>query len=100
MNNRPHHVFQMYILLKLFLIGEGGTAMLNEGRMEEIREDLETVSAAWERAMVSNDAVAIGQFMAEDWVIVSATGITKKGDFLAVVASGDLAPTSGRLTFL
>ena len=75
--------------------------MLNEGGTEqEIRKDLETVSAAWERAMVSNDAGAIGQFMTDDWVIVSATGITKKGDFLAVVASGDLAPTSGRLTFL
>ena len=69
--------------------------MLNQGGMEqEIREDLETVSAAWERAMVSNDAGAIGQFMTDDWVIVSATGITKKGDFLAVVASGDLTHES------
>ena len=69
--------------------------MLNEGGTEqEIRKDLETVSAAWERAMVSNDAGAIGQFMTDDWVIVSATGITKKDDFLAVVASGDLTHES------
>jgi len=51
---------------------------------------LEEVSAAWEQAMVSNEADAIGRFMADDWVIVSETGVTKKDDFLAVVASGDL----------
>jgi len=69
--------------------------MLNEGGTEqEIRKDLETVSAAWERAIVSNDAGAIGQFMTDDWVIVSATGITKKSDFLAAVASGDLTHES------
>jgi len=51
---------------------------------------LEAVSAAWEQAMVSNDADAIGRFMADDWVIVSESGATKKDDFLAVVASGDL----------
>jgi ketosteroid isomerase-like protein len=53
-------------------------------------QTLEAVSAAWEQAMISNDAEAIGRFMAEDWVIVSERGITKKADFLAVVASGDL----------
>lgn len=51
---------------------------------------LEAVSAAWEQAMVSNDADEIGRFMADDWVIVSERGATKKNDFLAVVASGDL----------
>jgi len=51
---------------------------------------LEAVSAAWEQAMVSNEADAIGRFMADDWVIVSERGATKKADFLAVVASGDL----------
>jgi len=53
-------------------------------------QTLEAVSAAWEQAMVSNEADAIGRFMADDWVIVSETGVTKKEDFLAVVASGDL----------
>ncbi len=51
---------------------------------------LAAVSAAWEQAMITNDAEAIGRFMAEDWVIVSERGATKKPDFLAVVASGDL----------
>ena len=48
------------------------------------------VSAAWDQAMISNDAEAIGRFMADDWGIVSERGITTKKDFLAVVASGDL----------
>ncbi len=56
---------------------------------DEIRT-LKAVSAAWDQALVSNDAEAIGRFMADDWVIVSERGTTKKADFLAVVASGDL----------
>jgi ketosteroid isomerase-like protein len=51
---------------------------------------LEAVSAAWEQAMVSNDADAIGRFMADDWVIISEHGVMAKEKFLAVVASGDL----------
>jgi ketosteroid isomerase-like protein len=53
-------------------------------------QTLKAVSAAWDQAMVSNDAAAIGLFMADDWVIVSEHGATNKQDFLAVVASGDL----------
>jgi uncharacterized protein (TIGR02246 family) len=53
-------------------------------------QTLKAVSAAWDQAIVSNDAQAIGQCMAEDWVIISERGATKKADFLAVVASGDL----------
>jgi uncharacterized protein (TIGR02246 family) len=53
-------------------------------------QTLKAVSAAWEQAMVSNDAEAIGRFMADDWVIVSERGVTTKEKFLAVVASGDL----------
>ena len=53
-------------------------------------QTLKAVSAAWDQAMVSNDAEAISRFMADDWVIVSDSGISKKADFLAVVASGDL----------
>ena len=53
-------------------------------------QTLKAVSAMWDQALVSNDADAIGRFMADDWVIVSERGATKKVDFLAVVASGDL----------
>lgn len=57
---------------------------------DEIRKEIEKVSAEWEEAIVANDAEAIGRFMADDWVIVGDTGVTTKNDFLAVVASGDL----------
>ena len=53
-------------------------------------QPLEAVSAAWEQAMISNNAEAIGRFMSDDWVIVSEYGVTTKEKFLAVVASGDL----------
>lgn len=63
--------------------------MLDNNNPNEI-QTLKVVSAAWDQAIVSNDAETIGRFMADDWVIVSDRGITKKADFLAVVASGDL----------
>jgi ketosteroid isomerase-like protein len=65
--------------------------MFNEGSADrQTREELAAVSAAWERAFVANDAEAIGEFMAPDWVIVSDTGMATRDDFLALVASGDL----------
>ncbi|MCJ0897071.1 nuclear transport factor 2 family protein [Rhodococcus sp. ARC_M13] len=41
-------------------------------------------------AMCSNDAERIGDFMADDWVIVSESGVSTKAEFLGFVASGDL----------
>src|SRR4029453_9874318 len=67
------------------------TSMRDDTRSEHrLRRELEQLSAAWDLAMISNDADAIGRFMADDWVIVSASGVTTRDDFLAVVASGDL----------
>ena len=37
-------------------------------------QELERLSAAWDLAMISNDAGAIGRFMADDWVIVRCNG--------------------------
>ena len=52
--------------------------------------ELVAVGDAWADAIVSNDADRIAGFMADDWVIVSDTGISVREDFLAVVRSGDL----------
>ena len=57
---------------------------------DEIKKEIERVSAEWEEAMIANDAEAIGGFMADEWVIVGDTGTTTKEQFLSVVASGDL----------
>lgn len=53
--------------------------------------ELRAAIRAWDEAMVSNDAAAIGRFMGEEWVIVGQDGsITGKDHFLSLVASGDL----------
>jgi ketosteroid isomerase-like protein len=48
----------------------------------------------WADAMISNDAKRIGEFMADDWVIVSERGVATKEYFLSFVESGTLAHQS------
>lgn len=57
---------------------------------EELRRELEKLEREWSQAIVSNDAEAIGSFMADEWLIVGQSGITDKNSFLSLVASGDL----------
>lgn len=55
------------------------------------RSELLLVVDEWDRAMVANDAEAIGSFMADDWTIVGSDGsVGDKERFLAFVRSGDL----------
>lgn len=58
--------------------------------MERSPEDeLMQVSADWDRAMVTNDADAIGRFISDDWVIIGTDGrIDTKAQFLDVVRRG------------
>lgn len=51
---------------------------------------LATAAHDWAAAMVSNDPARIAHFMADDWVIVSESGISTREQFLALVESGDL----------
>jgi ketosteroid isomerase-like protein len=61
---------------------------MNSGAVEE----LIAVAHAWDRAMVENDAQAIGRYMADDWVIVGSDGrVGDKAGFLALVRSGALS---------
>lgn len=56
-----------------------------------VRRALLDVIDAWDRAMVTNDADAIGNYMAEDWTIVGPDGsINGKRRFLDMVRSGTL----------
>ena len=56
---------------------------------ESARRELIDVSHAWDRAMVTNDAAAIGTFMADDWVIVGSDGsVCDRARFLSLVESG------------
>jgi ketosteroid isomerase-like protein len=55
-------------------------------------EEVTRVAHAWDRAMRTNDAEAIGRFMADDWIIVGADGsIGDKTTFLELVRSGALS---------
>jgi ketosteroid isomerase-like protein len=55
-------------------------------------EELMSVAREWDRAMVRNDADAIGQYMADDWTIVGSDGrMSDKAAFLGLVKSGALS---------
>ncbi len=54
-------------------------------------DELIRLAHDWDRAMIENDAEAIGRFMAEDWTIVGSDGnVGGKANFLALVKSGAL----------
>lgn len=57
---------------------------------ERVHSELLAIWDEWTRAIVSNDAERIARFMAEDWVIVSESGVASKEEFLSFVASGRL----------
>lgn len=55
-------------------------------------EELIAFANEWDRAMVENDAEAIGRYMADDWTIIGADGsVGDKATFLGLVKSGALS---------
>lgn len=57
----------------------------------DVEQELIDVAHAWDRAMVSNGAEAIGNYMADDWTIVGPDGsVGDKTTFLQLVRSGAL----------
>jgi uncharacterized protein (TIGR02246 family) len=56
----------------------------------DVDEELVSIVDAWARAIVSNDAARIAGFMADDWAIVSETGVGTREQFLSLVSSGAL----------
>jgi len=58
---------------------------------DKTEEELIALSNDWDRAMVRNDADAIGRYMADDWTIVGPDGsMSDKATFLRLVKSGAL----------
>lgn len=55
------------------------------------------IEEAWAAAIVSNDAARIASFMAKEWVLVSASGVSSKEHFLAAVESGELTHSAMKL---
>lgn len=61
-----------------------------------VRARLVALVKEWSAAIVSNDVPRIDSFMADEWVIVSESGITDRDAFLGYVASGDLTHSAMR----
>lgn len=61
--------------------------------LSDVRTETEilAVSAAWDAALIDNDAGAVASFMADDWVFVSPSGITPKAELIEWIATGRLA---------
>ena len=52
---------------------------------------LARISGDWDRAMITNDADAIGRFMHDDWIIIGSDGsVGGKARFLELIRSGSL----------
>jgi ketosteroid isomerase-like protein len=58
---------------------------------QKVDEELLSVVAEWDRAMVANDPEDIGRYMADDWTIIGPDGnVGGKANFLDLVKSGVL----------
>ena len=56
-----------------------------------IHEEMIALAADWDRAMIENDADAIGRYMADDWTIIGSDGsVGDKATFLELVRTGVL----------
>lgn len=56
------------------------------------RDEVIGVANEWDRAMVENDAEAIGRYMADDWTIIGSDGsVSDKPTFLGLLKSGVLS---------
>jgi ketosteroid isomerase-like protein len=66
-----------------------------------VQEELLTFEEEFTKAVVANDAAAIGRFVADDWVIVDADGtVIDRARFIGVVESGALTHESMESTDL
>ncbi|GAB2553175.1 nuclear transport factor 2 family protein [Kribbella endophytica] len=62
-----------------------------------VEDEVRAVSAAFDAALVENDADAIGRFMTDDWVYVGPSGATPREDILGWIASGRLVHDTMRV---
>ncbi|MEU8609292.1 nuclear transport factor 2 family protein [Actinoplanes sp. NPDC048791] len=53
-------------------------------------DEVRAVSAAWDQALIGNDAPLVADFMTDDWVYVGPGGATPKADVIGWIASGRL----------
>lgn len=61
-----------------------------------VDEEIMALSAAWDAALLANDASAVASFMADEWVYVGPTGPVPKADIIGWIEAGRLAHHSMR----
>ncbi|MFJ4077751.1 nuclear transport factor 2 family protein [Streptomyces iakyrus] len=64
---------------------------MNQKSDSEDTVQLARLARGWAEAIVSDDPARIAAFMADDWVIVSDSGIDPREKFLSLVESGALS---------
>lgn len=69
--------------------GEPSSATVRSA-VEDVSAEIVTILDDWASAIVSNDADRIAAFMADEWVLVSESGVTPRERFLSFVESGEL----------
>jgi ketosteroid isomerase-like protein len=55
-----------------------------------VEAEVRAISAAWDRALISNDASLVASFMTDEWVYVGPDGPTPKADIIGWIAAGQL----------
>jgi ketosteroid isomerase-like protein len=64
---------------------------LGQIRSTAMQEEVLSVEREFSQAIVRNDAEAVGQFLANDWIIIDPDGgIIDRAQFLGVIKSGAL----------
>jgi ketosteroid isomerase-like protein len=59
---------------------------------QQMQEEILNLEKEFERAIISNDAEAIGQVLADDWIIIDSDGrVIDKSRFLGAISSGKLS---------
>jgi ketosteroid isomerase-like protein len=63
---------------------------LDGGHAVDVEAEVMAVGAAWDAALVANDANAFAGFVTDDWVYVGPTGPVPRSDVVGWIASGTL----------
>lgn len=78
-------------------MSDDASAAAPQGPDAAFDQQLAAVAHDWAAAMVSDDPARIAGFMADDWVIVSESGISTRERFLSFVESGELTHSAFQL---
>jgi ketosteroid isomerase-like protein len=85
---RNRKVFEV-VLTVIFILAAG--TFLGQERSARMQEEILKIEKDFGQAIIRNDADAVGQFLADDWIIIDPDGgVIDKARFLSVIKSGAL----------